>query len=199
MSDRAQRLSRTDVVRALSSVLDCLRRSRTVVDYRLVGTGAALLHGVDLPVGDIDILVRERGAVDAIGSALAGFECPDRPAWLPDARQYYANYRVGGVEVGISTVEVEYEGDTVETLGSGPWVHYADLPCGPHTVPAVALELRLHTELHRNRPDRYEPILAYMAQHGCDRELLERCIAPPCDLPVVLKDRVAQMLGHAAG
>ena len=166
MSDRAQRLSRTDVVRALSSVLDCLRRSRTVVDYRLVGTGAALLHGADLPVGDIDILVRERGAVDAIGSGLAGFECPDRPAWLPDARQYYANYRVGGVEVGIST---------------------------------VALELRLHTELHRNRPDRYEPILAYMAQHGCDRELLERCIAPPCDLPVVLKDRVAQMLGHAAG
>ena len=63
MPDQARCVSRADVVHVMTSVLDYLRRSHTAVDYRLVGTAAALLHGVDLPAGDIDILVRERGAL----------------------------------------------------------------------------------------------------------------------------------------
>jgi hypothetical protein len=39
------------------------------IDYHLVGTSAALLHGVVLPVTDIEILVRERSNVDAFGLA----------------------------------------------------------------------------------------------------------------------------------
>jgi hypothetical protein len=39
------------------------------IDYHLVGTSAALLHGVVLPAADIDILVRKRSNVDAFGLA----------------------------------------------------------------------------------------------------------------------------------
>jgi hypothetical protein len=40
------------------------------IDYRLVGTGAAMLHGVDLPVGDLDLLFLERAGVGVC-------RCPD--------------------------------------------------------------------------------------------------------------------------
>jgi len=145
--------------------------------YRLVGTAAALLQGVALPARDIDILVRERPAVDAIGAALAAFRCLDPPAYLPAARQYYGNYEVDGVEVGISTVEWETDSDGIECLGRGPWEHYHLVPCGPYTVPAVALELRLVSELCRGRPDRYGPLLAHLRAHGGDAALVCRGLA----------------------
>jgi hypothetical protein len=140
-----------------------------------VGTGAAVQHGVDLPVGDIDLTFLERADVDAFGAALAPFECLEAPAWLPQARQYYANYLVKGVEVGLSTVEVDTEADYIETYGPGLWeAHYRALPCGPYQVPTVDLELRLITELHRDRPDRYTPLIHYLRQHGCDLDLVRR-------------------------
>ena len=49
---------------ALSIVLDCITATSASFEYRLVGTGAALLHGVDLPAADIDLLVRVRQIVD---------------------------------------------------------------------------------------------------------------------------------------
>jgi hypothetical protein len=148
------------------------------IDYRLVGTGAALLHGVRLPAGDVDLLVKERADVDAFGAALSSFKCLEPPAWLPEANQYYANYFVNGVEVGISTVEVETDSDAIETFGPGPWErHYVLLPCGPYRVPTVKLELRLITELYRDRPDRYAPIIAHLRAHGCDLDLLRRGFA----------------------
>jgi hypothetical protein len=167
------------------------------IDYRLVGTAAALLHGVDLPANDIDILVRRREDVDALGGAMAGFPCLSTPQWLPEARQYYGNYELNGVEIGFSTVEVDSERDTVETYGPGPWKHYSNLPCGRHSVPTVALELRLHTELHRNRPDRFEPLLQYLHDHDCDRDLMTRCIATHCNLSEEIKERVYRMVGRS--
>ena len=144
------------------------------VEYRLVGTGAALLQDVPLPTGDVDILVKERASVDAFGSALAPFKCLFSPAWIPEDRQYYADYEVNGVGVGISTVEVETESDGIECLGRGPWEHYVLVSCGPYTIPAVALELRLVSELSRNRPDRYTPLIQHMQVNGCDIELVRR-------------------------
>ena len=152
---------------------------RTAVrPYRLVGTGAALLHGVELPAGDVDLLVRERTDVDAFDAALAAFECLEPPAWLPEARQYYANYWVNGVEVGVSTVEVESDLDVIETYGPGPWErHTVLLPCGPYRVPTVKLELRLITELYRDRPERYGPLIRHLRAHGCDLDLVRRGLA----------------------
>jgi len=165
------------------------------IEYRLVGTGVALLHGVQLPVGDIDILVKERGNVDAFGSALSFFKCLFPPTWLPEARQYYANYEVNGVEVGISTVEVETDSDAIECIGRGPWEHFSLIPCGPYVVPAVALELRLITELVRKRPDRYTPIIQYMQVNGCDIDFIRRGMgAGRLGLPRALREDVLNQL-----
>ena len=114
--------------------------------------------------------------MDAFSAALSSFGCLFPPTWLPDARQYYANYEVRGVEVGTSTVEVASDSDAIETYGCGPWEHFLLLPCGPYVVPTVALELRLATELYRQRPDRYVPLIEYLREQGCDRGLLRRAM-----------------------
>jgi len=172
--ERATALDRPRLVQTLTTLLDAAMPRCAGVTYRLVGTGAALLHGVDLPAADIDLLVRERRDVHMFAEALAAFPCLEAPAWLAGMRQYYANYEVDGVEVGISTVEMEAATDTVETFGPGPWQHYVLLTCGKHQVPTVTLELRLITELGRNRPDRYRPIIAHLRAYGCDCALLRR-------------------------
>lgn len=175
------------------AVLDHVMPACAQIDYRLVGTGAALLHGVRMPAADVDILVRERASVDAFGSALSPFPGLFGPAWVPEARQYYANYDVSGVEVGISTVEVETDADTIETFGRGPWEHFTFLPCGQYSVPAVALELRLITELFRNRPDRYGPLIQHMRAKGCDIELIRRGMNT-AGLPQALREDVLRQL-----
>lgn len=181
---------------ALTAFLEHSMPACSGVEYRLVGTGAAMLHGVRLPAADIDILVRQRHHVDAFGSALSHFRCIDAPSWLADARQYYANYEVKGIEVGISTVEAQWHGDARETVGPGPWRHFVMIDCGGFAVPVVALELRLITELFRNRPDRYLPIIGFMVSRGCDKEFVRRGMEEAMLAPSV-RDEVLEKLGTA--
>ena len=182
-------LERTQLVKVLITLLDHAMPGCAHVEYRLVGTGAALLHGVRLPAVDIDILVRKREGVDAFCLALSGLRCIDPPAWLEGAQQYYGNYEVEGVEVEFSTVEVDSPVDTIETFGLGPWKHSVPLPCGRYTVPTVRLELRLITELYRNRPDRYKPLLEHLRVTGCDTALIRRGMTA-VGLPEALRDEV---------
>ena len=137
-------------------------------------------------------MVKERGGVDVFSEALARFDCLMAPTFLEDMRQYYAEFRVNGVEVGVSTVEIETDADWIETYGSGPWTHYVLLPCGPHLVPTVKLELRLITELYRNRPERYEPIIEFLKTKRFDESLLKRGIK---GLPEDLQSKVSGRLG----
>ncbi|MEU4216941.1 hypothetical protein [Actinoplanes sp. NPDC026623] len=162
---------RAELLGTLSLIL---RRVGPGLTYRLVGTGAALAQGVRLPTGDIDILVARRSDVDRCAAALDGFPCLTPPVWLPGPGQYYATFAVEGVEAGFSTVERPVETDTVECMGSGPWKHYADVAWEEHLVPAVGLELRLVSELVRDRPDRYRPLIEHLRQHGGDLDLLGR-------------------------
>jgi hypothetical protein len=85
-------LSQQQLRKTLVIVLNHVMPACAQIEYRLVGTGSALLQGVPLPAGDVDILVRERENVDAFGAALASFKCRFSPAWLPEERQYYADY-----------------------------------------------------------------------------------------------------------
>jgi len=144
------------------------------VEYRLIGTAAALLHGVSLPAGDVDILLKIREGVDAFHSALSSFECLHEPALLHGGLQYFCRHLVRGVEVELSTVEATYWSGYQEPSGFGPWAYYQPIACGRYNVPTVALELRLLTELDRNRPDRYVPIADFMRSHGCDLEFIQR-------------------------
>ena len=145
--------------------------------YRLVGTAAALLQGVALPVRDIDILCPEREAVDQFAAAMAEFPALQGPAWLAGDRQYFCNFDVAGVEVGASTVEIDVLHGTAETPGDGPWRHFRQVPVGEHRVPAVRLELRLGTEIVRRRRDRSEPLIAFLRAHGCDTDLVGRALS----------------------
>lgn len=181
----------------LISMLDCVMPACAHIEYRLVGTGVLLMHGIKAPAADVDLLVKRREEVDAFGAALASCECLIAPAWLPEARQYYGSYRVNGAEVEISTVEIDADTDFIETFGRGPWEFFVSLSCGSYTVPVVALELRLITELSRNRPDRYEPIISYMQANGCDFDFIQRGMETT-GLPQDLQTHVLTQLKNAS-
>ncbi|MFC4118374.1 hypothetical protein [Nonomuraea zeae] len=170
-------LQLADVTSALDTALTALKAVGADPAYRVGGTGAALLQGVRLPVGDVDLLVARREDVNTFAAALSSFPCLYAASWIPESSQYFARYEVSGVHLEISTVERETDSDEMECIGRGPWQHYVLIPCGSHRVPAVRLELRLATELFRDRPDRYGPLLDHMAAQGFDAELLHRAMA----------------------
>ncbi|MEU6723576.1 hypothetical protein ABZ917_07700 [Nonomuraea wenchangensis] len=176
MGDGDASLRPADVTTALDMALTALKAVGADPVYRVVGTSAALLQGVHLPVGDIDLLVTRREDVNTFAAALSSFPCLHAASWLPEASQYFANYDVNGVAVGMSTVEKQADSDGMECVGDGPWQHYILIRCGSHRVPVVRLELRLITELLRDRPDRYEPLLDHMGSHGFDSALLQRAM-----------------------
>ncbi|GIM91582.1 hypothetical protein [Paractinoplanes toevensis] len=125
-----------------------------------------------------------RSDVDRFVEALGGAE---PPGWLPAARQYFAHLDVGEIEVGLSTVEAPA---TPEMRGA--WEHYVELAVGRHVVPAVALELRLASELARERPDRIEPIVEHLRAHGADIGLLEWARVPPPLLTYIARGGLRQ-------
>jgi hypothetical protein len=193
-------LNETRLRQTLTTVLDGVLPAVPGAAYRFVGTGSSLLRGIRLPARDVDVLLRERRDVDAFGTALAvipGVRCLIAPAWLPEARQYYANYDVGGVEVGFSTVEGQTDSDAIECVGRGPWEHFDLVHCGSHTVPTVATELRLVSELTRNRPDRYDPIVEHLRVHGCDVALVRRGMAAR-RVPEARQREILDRLGGAS-
>ena len=100
------------------------------------------------------------------------FDVETAPVWMPDASQYFARLHAQGIPVELSTVEVETDRDTMECFGTGPWEHFDLIACGTGTVPAVASELRLLTEVARGRTDRSQPIAEHLRVMGCDRALL---------------------------
>lgn len=177
----------------LSLVLDHIGPSTRGINYRLVGTAAALVQGVQLPVGDVDVLVARRDDVDAIATALTAFPCKAPPAWLSDSKQYFARFEIMGTEVEISTVEAPCDVDTVECMGTGPWEHCHQVVIGQHQVPVVALELRLITELDRNRPERYLPLIEHMRVHGADLQLMQRAMASRTIGPEMQQRVLAQL------
>lgn len=148
----------------------------------MVGTAAALLHGCELPVGDVDFLMRERDHVDAFADALSTHNCLVEPTflqWSPPPRetgQYWCRYDAHGICVEASTVEATTESDCIEVIGSGPWTHYVSIKAGVHLLPTVRIELRLATELSRNRVQKYEPIVDWMIKSGCDLSLVKRAM-----------------------
>jgi hypothetical protein len=166
----------TKLQQVLALVLDHADPDAAGLEYRLVGTGAALAQGVQLRTDDVDILVARQADVDEFAAALAGFPCLTAPIWLRDAQQYFARFAVDGIDVDVSTVERSVASDAFECIGRGPWEHYVPLRFGRHVVPAVSLELRLASELVRGRPDRYEPLIEHLRVHGVDLPLAHRAM-----------------------
>lgn len=159
----------------LATVLDLVEREGSF-DYRLVGTAADLLRGVPIEPADVDFLVRTRAEIDTFARALAGFRCLTPPTWMDSCGQYYAEFEVDGVRVDASTVETPTESAFIEARGSGPWMHFAEIAVGERSIKTVAPELRLATELGRDRKDRAEIIANWLRDHGCDAALLDNAL-----------------------
>jgi hypothetical protein len=175
-------------------VLDRIAPFIDAQDYRLCGTIAALLQGVFLPTRDINFLVRTRAHVEIFSEALEDYPCPAPPTLQADGVRYSATHIIRGIDISIGWLSSETESDGIETFGRGPWEHYVSITCGQHTVPAVALELRLVTELFRERPDRYKPLLKHLKKHGCDVPILRRGMDAR-ELPETQQREVLQLLG----
>ena len=86
-----------DLREVLTTTLDHLDPAARGLEFRLVGTAAALLQGVALPTGDIDILFATREGVDAFAAGLSPFEVRRPPTWLAGARQYFCVVAVDGM------------------------------------------------------------------------------------------------------
>ncbi|SEH35674.1 hypothetical protein [Magnetospirillum fulvum] len=142
----------------------------------LIGTAADLLRGVPIKPGDVDFLARTRADVDRFARALAAYRCLTPPTWMPCCVQYYAAFEVDGVQVDISTVESPSQSTFIEAFGSGPWTHFSEIAVGDTRVAVVAPELRLATELCRDRKDQAESIAAWMRDHGYDAPLLRNAM-----------------------
>jgi hypothetical protein len=172
----ARPLDRAAVLEVLAAVLDAVAGVEPGVEYRLVGTAAAVLRGVDLPTMDIDFLFKERRGVDLFSAAFSSATpavCLMPPTWLPAAVQYFCRYVLSEVVVEFSTVEPPQAvaSDAFECIGPGPWEHFDLVALGKHQVPVVGLELRLVTEVFRNRAERYRPLAAFIGEHGGDLAL----------------------------
>lgn len=181
----------------LEKVLEHMASHFEQVNYCLVGTAAAMLHGVPLYAGDVDFLMKERTHVDAFAVALSSFPALTPPTLLEGAKQYYAAYNVNAIKVEASTVEWTTDSVYIETLEDGPWKYQTLIAVGPYRVPTVALELRLATELLRNRPDRYEPMITWMKQNGCDVDLLSHAMDARRLSPEIQHSIHAQVSGGA--
>lgn len=161
---------------ALEMALNCAAPVVPRETLRLVGTAAALLQGVFLPVRDVNLLARSRAQVEACAAALDGFPCVTPPAWDAETGAYTARFLIRGIEISVTAAEDDATSAGFEMQGEGPWQHCVPIPCGAHTVYGVALELRLATELARERAARVAPLLRALRRRGCDLPLLRCCL-----------------------
>jgi hypothetical protein len=193
----AEPLDRPRLLEILEKVLEHATSHFEQVNYCLIGTAASMLHGVPLYAGDVDFLMKERTHVDAFSVALSSFPALTPPTLLHGGKQYYAAYNVNGIQVEASTVEGITDYVYSETLGDAPWKYQTLITVGPYRVPTIALELRLATELMRDRPDRYEPMISWMKQNGCDADLLGHAIDALRLSPEMQHSILAQVGGGA--
>ena len=159
----------------LTTVLGLVEREGSF-RYRLVGTAADLLRGAPVQPADVDFLVGTRAEVDIFARALAGFRCLTPPTWMECCAQYYAEFEVDGVRVDASTVESPTESGFIESIGSGPWTHFSEIAVDDRSIAVVAPELRLATELRRDRHDKAETLARWLRDRGCDAALLDNAL-----------------------
>jgi hypothetical protein len=192
-------ITRDEAIAALRPLLPGIEQRQARV--RIVGTASSLLRGVDVPAGDVDVLVNARDVVDELAHELdeAGATCDAAPRWIdtPFGGQYIADSRLRGVLVQISTVELSESDPSyiAECAGDAAWQHFDLVDVGGYAIPVVASELRLLSDVIRGRPDRWRPVAASLARDGYDEVLLGAALN---DLPPELQAEVRAALRVSA-
>lgn len=199
-------LSDSEIFEALATVLDAAGDLVGSLRFCLVGTASSRVRGIPLPVGDVEFVAADRHTVDALfarisadlprlpvehAAELQKFAGRGRAT---DLWFYAAAWRVEGVSIGWATCEpvggmprdpmrlsadvraVHVHSDVYECLGRAPWIHSDVVQVGDHAVCCVATELRLVSELVRERGERYDPIFDYLEDRPFDRDLLARAV-----------------------
>ena len=87
-------------------------------------------------------------------------------------------------------------GSQTRSTPGGPWLHYKTVPVSGFAVPVARLEIRVVTELFRDRKDRSEPLLAHMQETGCDLDLVEQALEE-ARLPTNVRESVLLRLGRS--
>ena len=125
----------------------------------------------------------------------AGAACDASPRWVdtPFGGQYISDYRIGGVPIQISTVELSDPdpGYVAECAGDAPWLHFDTIDIDAYAIPVVASELRLLSDVIRGRTDRWRETASFLATHGYDDRLLSDALAR---LPAALQAEVRETL-----
>jgi hypothetical protein len=188
-------ITRDEAIGALRPLLPALELLRDRV--RIVGTASSLLRGVEVPAGDVDILAKDRATVEQLAREAddAGATCEAGPRWIdtPFGGQYIADYRVGGVLVQISTVELSIPDPSyvAECAGDAAWLHFDTIQIDGYVIPVVASELRLLSDVIRGRPDRWLPTASFLAKVGYDERLLSAAMT---GVPSELETEVREVL-----
>lgn len=179
-----------EVVEAITPILDHIVRLSDRV--RVVGTASSGLRGIELPIGDVDILARDPDAVDEL--AAASGSPPATWVETPFGRQYLADHRVAGVPLQLSMVESDGRGRKrlAECVGEAPWRYFSFVDVAGRPVPVVASELRLASDLMRGRAERWRPIATHLVVEGYDQELLGLAVL---GFPQRMLDDLRQLLG----
>ncbi len=170
-------LTKSKTESTLQIILHKIQASRVKINFRLIGTAAAQIRGITIPTADIDLLAESRKDVDAFIEIFRDFIDSESPKWFNCSNQYYASFQIDSTRVEISTVEIDSRLDIMETFGHGPWIHYSMISIGEYEIPAVALELRLISEVLRERTDRIYPIVDYLKQNSLNTDLLKRTLS----------------------
>jgi hypothetical protein len=161
-------LTNTQITTALDLVLDRLHAPSPGRRYALIGTAAAVLHGVPTTAADIDIAVEHRATVDEAARLFGAAT----PVWIPHSSQYFCAVKVQDIRVEFSTVENQKPSTHREAGGNGAYLHARAVRLDRHHIPAVRLELRLATEVARDRQDQTRHLIGHLREHGFDKDLL---------------------------
>ncbi len=187
---------------ALRQVLEVTHEplSHAKVGWAVIGSGASTLQGCRLPPADIDILFAEPEGVHQFAQFMSVFAVPRRPRegelWLssreqpvafepPDPQKEVWNFgrwmiadcKIEAAHIARPAGDPSMAQDWICEPGPRIWPHIRHVPFGRYQVPVVPLEIRLGTELLRERKERVDEIVAVLQGQGHDRELLRQALS----------------------
>ena len=161
----------------LRDVLDCISTVISAEQYLLCGTAAGLFQGVFQPVRDINLLAKTRTQVDDFSHALRIYPQVEKPIYTESEKLYRATHLIRGVEVSMTALDTSQEDSENMVTSLSPWDYYTEVKIDSHTIRTEALELRLASEIARERPRHYLPLIKHLQKHGADVDLAQRAMA----------------------
>jgi hypothetical protein len=75
-------LSITKIETVLEKILQAINESKQTIEFRLIGTAAAMIKGVSIQTADIDLLAHSRKDVDIFCKIFENYMDTDSTQWI---------------------------------------------------------------------------------------------------------------------